>query len=88
MKKCTGKNCPMRVGFDFENCSATEKCPFHTWPITISDRIRNMTDKELAGILLKFRNDEALNRFAGVSDLPETLEEIEKWLENPWEGKP
>lgn len=56
--------------------------------MTISDRIRNMTDNELAGILLKFRNDEALNRFAGVSDLPETLEEIEKWLETPWEGKP
>ena len=88
MKKCTGENCPMRVGYDFENCPATEKCPFCTWPMTISDRIRNMSDNELAGILLKFRNDEALNRFAGVSDLPETLEEIEKWLENPWEGKP
>ena len=49
MKKCTGKNCPMRVGYDYENCSATEKCPFRTWPATISDRIRNMTDNELHG---------------------------------------
>lgn len=88
MEKCTGKNCPMRMGYDFENCAATEKCPFRTWPMTISDRIRSMTDAELAGVLLKFRNDEALNRFAGVSDLPGTLEEIEEWLETSWAGTP
>lgn len=88
MKKCTGEYCPMQMGYDFENCTAIEKCPYRTWPVTIADHIRGMTDNELAGILLKFRNDEALNRFAGVSDLPETLEEIEKWLENPWEGNP
>ena len=67
MKKCTGENCPMQMGYDFENCAAIEKCPYRTWPVT---------------------PDEALNRFAGVSDLPETLEEIKKWLETPWEGKP
>ena len=88
MKKCTGEYCPMQMGYDFENCAAIEKCPYRTWPVTIADHIRGMTDNELAGILLKFRIDEALNRFAGVSDLPETLEEIEKWLENPWEGNP
>ena len=88
MKRCTGEICPMQMGYDFENCAAIEKCPFCTWPMPISDRIRHMSDNELAGILLKFRNDEALKRFAGVSDLPENLEEIEKWLENPWEGKP
>lgn len=88
MKKCTGEYCPMQMGYDFENCAITEKCPYRTWPVTTADYIRIMTDNELAGILLKFRNDEALNRFAGVSDLPETLEEIKKWLETPWNGKP
>lgn len=88
MKKCTGENCPMQMGYDFENCAAIEKCPFCTWPVTIADRIRSMTDAELAGVLLKFRNDEALNRFAGVSDLPGTLEEIEKWVETSWAGTP
>ena len=88
MKRRTGAKCPMQIGYDFENCPATEKCPFRTWLATIADRIRGMTDRELAGVLLKFRNDEALHRFAGISDLPETWEEIEKWLENIWDGNP
>ena len=28
MKKCTGENCPMQMGYDFENCAAIEKCPY------------------------------------------------------------
>lgn len=24
MKKCTGDKCPMQMGYDFENCPATE----------------------------------------------------------------
>ena len=48
MKKCTGENCPMQMGYDFENCAAIEKCPYRTWPVAIGDRIRSMTDEELA----------------------------------------
>ena len=48
MKKCTGKNCPMQVGYDVEKCAAIEECPYCTWPVTIADRIRSMTDNELA----------------------------------------
>lgn len=51
MKKCTGDKCPMQMGYDFENCPATEKCPFRTWPATIADRIRGMPDKKLASWL-------------------------------------
>ena len=36
MKKCTGENCPMQMGYDFENCAAIEKCPYRTWPVTIA----------------------------------------------------
>lgn len=57
MKKCTGENCPMQMGYDFENCAAIEKCPYRTWPVTVADRIRSMTDNELAGMLFNFRMD-------------------------------
>lgn len=65
----------MQMGYDFENCSAIEMCPYRTWPVTIADRIRSMTDKELAGVLYFFRMDFIFR-------------EIKKWLESPWEGKP
>ena len=57
MKKCTGENCPMQMGYDFESCAAIEKCPYRTWPVTVADRIRSMTDNELAGVLYNFRVD-------------------------------
>ena len=44
MKKCTGENCPMQIGYDVEKCAAIEKCPYRTWPITVADRIRRMND--------------------------------------------
>ena len=74
MKKCTGKNCPMQVGYDVEKCAAIEGCPYCTWPVTIADRIRSMTDNELAGVLYYF-------------PMPADWNEIKKWLETPWEGK-
>lgn len=88
MKKCTGENCPMQMGYDFENCAAIEKCPYRTWPVTIADRIRSMTDNELIGLLCKFRTDAEMKHIAGISTMPETWKEIKKWLETPWEGKP
>ena len=88
MKKCTGENCPMQMGYDFENCAAIEKCPYRTWPVTIADRIRSMTDKELIGLLCKFRSDAEMKHIAGISTMPADWVEIKKWLETPWEGKP
>lgn len=37
MKKCTGENCPMQVGYDVEKCAAIEACPYRTWPVTAED---------------------------------------------------
>lgn len=88
MKKCTGENCPMQMGYDFENCAAIDKCPYRTWPVTIADRIRSMTDNELIGLLCKFRTDAEMKHIAGISTMPENWKEIKKWLETPWEGKP
>lgn len=88
MKKCTGENCPMQIGYDVEKCAAIEKCPYRTWPVTIADRIRSMTDKELIGLFSEFRSDAEMKHIAGISTMPETWTEIKKWLETPWEGKP
>ena len=78
----------MQMGYDFENCAAIEKCPYRTWPVTVADRIRSMTDNELVGVLYNFRNDYNTERFFGISTMPSYWKEIKKWLETPWEGKP
>ena len=80
MKKCTGENCPMQMGYDFENCAAIEKCPYRTWPVTIADRIRSMTDNELIGLFSKFRSDAEMKHIAGISTM-----ETEKMSYEPME---
>ena len=50
MSKCTGKRCPMQVGYDVANCKIT-LCDFRTEPITNYERIKNMGVEELAGFL-------------------------------------
>lgn len=48
MIRCTGVNCPMQNGtVDPKNCIA-ESCQWRTIPMTNADRIRAMTDEELA----------------------------------------
>lgn len=48
-RKCTGANCPMQVGYVVpETCPEPEKCRYATFPQTNADRIREMTDKQLA----------------------------------------
>lgn len=47
--KCTGRNCPMQNGMvDPAHCLAADKCLYVTKPLTNADRIRAMTDEELA----------------------------------------
>lgn len=48
-RKCTGANCPVQVGYgEPETCQEPEKCRYATFPQTNADRIRAMTDRELA----------------------------------------
>ena len=47
MAKCTGVRCPMQYGYKVEECNHTD-CPYRTEPITNADRIRAMSDEELA----------------------------------------
>ena len=47
MAKCTGMRCPMQVGYKVDECDYKD-CPYRTEPITNADRIRAMSDFELA----------------------------------------
>ena len=52
MTNCTGINCPMQFdSVDPANCKAIDSCQYATPPITIADRIRAMSDEELAAFL-------------------------------------
>ena len=55
--KCTGRNCPMQIGtVDPAHCLADE-CPYVTKPLTNADRIRAMTDEELADVFDHVQGD-------------------------------
>lgn len=47
MANCTGKRCPMQIGYKVDECDHKE-CPYRTEPITNADSIRAMSDEELA----------------------------------------
>lgn len=47
MAKCTGKRCPMQAGYKVDECDYKD-CPWRTEPITNADKIRSMSDFELA----------------------------------------
>ena len=52
MKNCTGIFCPMQYGkVDPATCQAAGSCSYATPPKTNADRIRAMTDEELAHLL-------------------------------------
>lgn len=56
MKNCTGIFCPMQYDkVDPATCQAVTYCPQATPPKTNADRIRAMTDEELAEWLYKMR---------------------------------
>lgn len=50
--KCTGLNCPMQVGkVDPATCKAADTCEWATKPLTNADKIRAMSNEELAHVL-------------------------------------
>lgn len=72
MAKCTGMRCPMQYGYKVDECNHTD-CPYRTEPMTNADRIRAMSDEELA------------KHFSGlICDINEGVEYYEapsRWLE-------
>ena len=83
MAKCTGKRCPMQVGFKIDECNYKE-CPYRTEPITNADYIRMMSDEELADVVA--------NGVGCVRKAPHCMDDdctpcIRKWLKQPAEGE-
>ena len=83
MAKCTGKRCPMQVGFKVDECNYKE-CPYRTEPITNADYIRMMSDEELADVVA--------NGVGCVRKAPHCMDDdctpcIRKWLQQPAEGE-
>lgn len=52
MAKCTGIKCPMQVGYKVDECNHKD-CPYRTEPRTNADRIRAMSDEELADFIVR-----------------------------------
>ena len=50
MAECTGVRCPMQYGYKVDECNHTD-CPYRTEPVTNADRIRAMSDEELATLV-------------------------------------
>lgn len=51
--KCSGINCPMQYPYDVKKCLCVDACPYATKvPYTNAERIRAMSDEELAELLI------------------------------------
>ena len=86
MAKCTGLRCPMQVGYKVDECDYKD-CPYRTEPITNAQKIRSMTDEELAWELMLWRC-EAVARHHGISsEYPDTQKTILEWLQQPAKGE-
>lgn len=73
MNICTGARCPMQVGYEVKKCEAAE-CSYRTPPMTNADRIRNMSDEELAEFLMCEYGSRAIGRAL-------------KWLKQPYKER-
>lgn len=51
MTNCTGMRCPMQAGYRVDECDHKD-CPWRTEQMTNADRIRSMTEEELAELML------------------------------------
>ena len=52
MAKCTGLRCPMQVGYKVDECDYKD-CLYRTEPITNAQKIRAMSDEELAEFIYR-----------------------------------
>ena len=86
MAKCTGVRCPMQYGYKVEECNQTD-CPYRTEPITNADRVRAMSDEELAWELMTWRIETEAKHQGVESNYPNTQKAILEWLKQPAEGE-
>lgn len=83
MAKCTGRRCPMQVGYKVNECNDKD-CPYRTEPITNADRIRAMSDEELIEFIKNIKVRAALCKAVKNNDAFEKLCSAE-WLQQPAE---
>ena len=82
MAKCTGMRCPMQDGYKVDECNHKD-CPWRTEPITNADKIRSMSDFELA--------KEIENALSGIEiPNPKNIDYFDcilDWLQQPAEDE-
>ena len=84
MAKCTGLRCPMQVGYNVDECNYND-CRYRTEPITNAQKIRAMSDENLAWELMLWRC-EAIAKYHGIETrYPDTHSKILEWLQQPAE---
>ena len=94
MAKCTGRRCPMQIGYKVEECNHMD-CLYRTEPMTNADRIRSMSDEGLAVFFDGFssrciecaeyeKNESCPIYKEGHYCRPQ---EIMEWLQQPAEGE-
>ena len=82
MAKCTGIRCPMQVGYKVDECDCKD-CIYRTEPITNADKIRSMSDFELAKEIenaqsgIEIKNPKNIDYFDCILD----------WLQQPAKGE-
>ena len=89
MAKCTGLRCPMQVGYKVDECDYKD-CPYRTEPITNAQKIRAMSDEELAKAIASKAYTGACNDFdisydGNCCHNCEKCDAIIKWLKQPAE---
>ena len=94
MAKCTGVRCPMQSGYKVEECNHAD-CTYRTKPITNADRIRAMSNEELARKLANtayhydWKHDEDdwyfPNGTTRTNCKPKAIEAWLEWLKQPAE---
>ena len=84
MAKCTGMRCPMQYGYKVDECNHTD-CPYRTEPMTNADRIRAMSDEELADCLTDYSNN---GGWVTETGREVCYERIVEWLKQPAEATP
>lgn len=90
MAKCTGKRCPMQIGYKVNECNHKD-CPYRTEPITNADSIRSMSDKELAAWIVSMTTVceccTEINECESPECFNKCLHGVEDWLQQSAEGE-
>ena len=84
MAKCTGLRCPMQVGYKVDECDYKD-CLYRTEPITNAQKIRAMSDENLAWELMLWRCEAAAKYHGIETQYPDTHSKILDWLQQPAE---